>query len=79
MSLATDSPREPAAATVERRPSHADPEHSATVEGGWGATLPGGHTDAETTAPGPMAITTHPLRRLAARNDYRAGGGEAPH
>ena len=61
MSLATDNPRESAAASAvaarEREPSAADPEHSATVEGGWGATLPGSHSDAETTAPGPMAIT----------------------
>ncbi len=62
MSLATDSPREPAAAAsavgaAGREQPATDVEHSATVEGGWGATLPGGQTDAETTAPGPMAIT----------------------
>lgn len=40
-----------------------------------------GYADARANADAdtPMAITTHPLRRLAARNDYRAGGGEAPH
>ena len=30
---------------------------SATVEGEWGSTFPGGQLDAGTTAPGPMAIT----------------------
>ena len=62
MSLATENLREPAtsaaaAAVNERASSQVDTEHSKTVEGGWSATLPGGQTDAETTAPGPMAIT----------------------
>ncbi|MBK9757717.1 serine/threonine-protein kinase [Nannocystis sp.] len=57
MNLASDSPRELATPLVAQEPSGPDPELSATVEGGWRATLPEGQVDAGTTAPGPMAIT----------------------
>ena len=58
MSPTTDSPIEPAAAAAAASSATgAAAEGSATVEGGWGSTLPGGQVDADTTSPGPLAIT----------------------
>src|SRR4051812_41406502 len=60
MTPATDSPRDSAGKAASSSDDSRRPELSSTVEGGWGATLPGAH-DAGTTAPGPMAITNVPL------------------
>ncbi len=68
MTPATDSPRDSAGPTPNSADASRRPDLSSTVEGGWGATLPGAH-DAGTTSPGMPALvevppgtrpTTHP-------------------
>ena len=54
-----DSSSTPSSRSAEatNTPVRANPELSSTVEGGWGATLPGGQPDGSTTDPGPLSVT----------------------